>query len=290
VAKSPAHRLGQIIGDVLEAAIDPLLREFAESNSLYLDTRGRRPARAGVKLTWTDSSLNSHDLDFVLERGGTPDEIGAPVAFIEAAWRRYTKHSRNKAQEIQGAIQPLAETFAQSNPFKGAILAGVFTEGALAQLNSLGFKVLFLPYSSVVDAFSAVGIDIDICETTADDVVAAKVAGWDNLSDARRDLVPSELLSRNSSAVSEFMVALRSSVSRRVSRISISVLHGQATEVEGVADAIAFVERHSQEGCLLPFVRYELVAHYSNGDRIEGGFSDRQSAQAFLMALPAAER
>ena len=290
MAKSPAHRLGQIIGDVLEAAIDPLLREFAESNGLFLDTRGERPARAGKKLIWTDSNLNSHDLDFVLERGGTAREIGAPVAFIETAWRRYTKHSRNKAQEIQGAIQPLAETFAQSNPFKGAILAGVFTDGALTQLRSLGFTVLFFPYESVVDAFSAVGIDIGFEETTLDDAVAAKVARWDNLVAARRELVPSELLARNSRAVSEFMAALRSSVSRQISLIRISVLHGKATEVKSVADAIAFVEQHSQEGCLLPFARYELAAIYSNGDRIEASFSDRQSAQAFLKALSAADR
>ena len=86
---------------------------------------------------------NSHDLDFVLERGGTPDKIGMPVAFIETAWRRYTKHSRNKAQEIQGALEPLAETYRHLAPFKGAVLAGVFTEGALTQLRSLGFTVLY---------------------------------------------------------------------------------------------------------------------------------------------------
>ena len=56
---------------------------------------------------------------------------GKPVAFIESAWRRYTKHSRNKAQEIQGAILPLAETYSESNLFLGAVLAGVFTEGRI---------------------------------------------------------------------------------------------------------------------------------------------------------------
>ena len=44
---------------------------------------------------------NVHDLDYVFEQGGTEATIGQPKAFIEIAWRRYTKHSRNKAQEIQ---------------------------------------------------------------------------------------------------------------------------------------------------------------------------------------------
>jgi hypothetical protein len=62
--------------------------------------------------------------------------LGMPAAFIETAWRRYTKHSRNKAQEIQGAIMPLVETYMKAGPFIGAVLAGVFTKGALMALNS----------------------------------------------------------------------------------------------------------------------------------------------------------
>src|SRR3972149_1431769 len=103
MAESPAHKFGQIIGDILEAAVEPLLRGFAEE----------------------------HGLDYVLERDGSNGKMGKPVAFIETAWRRYTKHSRNKAQEIQGALMPLLETHKDDAPFLGAILAGVFTDGAL---------------------------------------------------------------------------------------------------------------------------------------------------------------
>jgi len=46
--------------------------------------------------------------DHVLERGGTDAMRGVPAAFIETGWRRCTKHSRNKAQEIQGAVLALA--------------------------------------------------------------------------------------------------------------------------------------------------------------------------------------
>src|SRR5437870_2375154 len=134
MAKSPAHAFGQIIGDVLEVAIEPVLSQFAQEKGLYLDKKGSRPARRGVKVSWTDLSGNVHDLDFVLEKDGSLTKIGIPVAFIETAWRSYTKHSRNKAQEIQGAIMPLAATYQNSAPFIAAILAGVFTQGALTQL------------------------------------------------------------------------------------------------------------------------------------------------------------
>jgi hypothetical protein len=117
MAESPSHKFGQIIGDVLEVAIEPVLSLFAQENGLYLDKKGPRPARKGMKVSWTDLSGNVHDLDFVLEKNGSLTKIGTPVAFIESAWRRYTKHSRNKAQEIQGAILPLAATYQNSAPF-----------------------------------------------------------------------------------------------------------------------------------------------------------------------------
>lgn len=102
---------------------------------------------------------NDHDLDFVTEQGGTKDKRGRPLAFIEVAWRRYTKHSRNKAQEIQGAVLPIAERHAWDKPFLGAILAGVSTEGSLAQMRSSGFEVVLFPYNSLVEAFAAIGVN-----------------------------------------------------------------------------------------------------------------------------------
>jgi hypothetical protein len=175
MAESLSHKFGQIVGHVLEAAIEPELRVFANKHALYLDTKGRRPARTGTKVTWTDLYGNAHDLDYVLERAGTDTSIGAPVAFIETAWRRYTKHSRNKAQEIQGAVQVLALTHRFSCPFIGAILGGVFTDGALNQLRSLGFQILFFPYDSIVKAFEAAGVDARFDEDTPEKEFRKKI-------------------------------------------------------------------------------------------------------------------
>ena len=135
MAESPSHRFGQIIGEVLESAIRPPLAAVATAHGLYLDAKRPRKARAGKrKVAWVDGKGNTHDLDYVMETGGTEDTSGAPKAFIEIAWRRYTKHSRNKAQEIQSAIGPLSERYGDSHPFLGVVLAGVFTDGSLDQL------------------------------------------------------------------------------------------------------------------------------------------------------------
>jgi hypothetical protein len=175
MAESLSHKFGQIIGDLLEFALKSVLQEFAEKHELYLDKKGDREARTGKKVSWVDINGNSHDLDFVIERGGTDQTIGTPVAFIESAWRRYTKHSRNKAQEIQSAVLPLATKYKNSSPFIGVVLAGEFTEGALAQLKSLGFNVLFFSYETVINAFAKYGIDVTFDERTAEKDFKSKI-------------------------------------------------------------------------------------------------------------------
>ena len=54
MAESPAHRFGQIIGEVIEAGIQPVLEAFAVDHGLYLDRHGPRPCRSGVTCSWVD--------------------------------------------------------------------------------------------------------------------------------------------------------------------------------------------------------------------------------------------
>jgi hypothetical protein len=282
MAGSPAHRWGQIIGEVMEAAVLPLLEGFATSHRLYLDKQGDRSCRRGRKCTWVDMNENAHDLDFVLERGGTPNEIGTPVAFIEAAWRRYTKHSRNKAQEIQGAILPLAETYRHAAPFKGAILAGVFTDGALTQMRSLGFTILYFPYEMIIGAFERFGIDASSEEDTPDAAFKKKVRQYERLSDQQKRKIAAEFVRLNESQVKEFIGALTVTVSRKIQRILVLPLHGQIEELPTLNQAIAFIKGYDDQHGRKPIQRYEIQIRYSNGDSIEGRFADKQEAIEFL--------
>src|SRR2546425_6556004 len=228
MAESPAHRFGQIIGGILEVAIEPVLQQFAQEHGLYLDQKGPRLARQGNKVSWTDLNGNVHDLDFVLEKDGSPAHKGTPVAFIEVAWRRYTKHSRNKAQEIQGAIIPLAETYKNVAPFLGAILAGDFTEKALSQLRSLGFTVLYFPYKNVVRAFSLVNIGAAFDEDTPDSEYAQQILAWEALSVEEYTSVASALIKDHAEEVAQFMHALKQAITRKIESVRVLPLHGTA--------------------------------------------------------------
>jgi hypothetical protein len=282
MAEAKGHKFGQTLGEWCEQAIEPLLREFAQRHGLYLDKSGHRPARRSKKVKWVDDYGNAHDLDYVFERGGTDDIIGTPVAFIESAWRRYTKHSRNKAQEIQGAVLPLRDRHYRSAPFMGCFLVGVHTAGALEQHQSLGFHLLYFEYSTIIDAFKLVGIDASFGETTSDAEFSKKQKKWQRLTAKKRAEVWNSLLETNRDAVSKFMAALESAVKRKLFAVRIIPLHGNAREYLSIADAITFVRDYNEADGLAKLLRYEIQIRYDNDDRIDAQFQDRNAAIQFL--------
>lgn len=282
MASNPAHKFGQMIGEALEATIEPIIRKFASDHDLYFDKKGKRSARTGKKVCWTDIYGNAHDLDFVLEKGGTSTEIGVPVAFIETAWRRYTKHSRNKAQEIQGAILPLVATHHNAAPFIGVVAAGEWTDGALNQLKSLGFSVLYFPFDTVISAFRVVEIDAYYGEETLRPEIEQKVRKWNDLPRERRLLVSNELRNLNSSEIDCFMQALLDAVNRQIISIHVIPLHGTMRELSSVSDAIEFIKNYIEDNQVYRVVRYEININYNNKDNIHGSFADKTSAIRFL--------
>lgn len=283
MAESPSHRFGQIIGEMLEAAIQPILVTVATEHKLYLDSKRPRRARGGKrKVGWVDVKGNNHDLDYVLEYGGTEDKTGIPKAFIEIAWRRYTKHSKNKAQEIQGAIAPLAEKYNDAHPFLGVVLAGEFTEPSLNQLRSHHFQVLYFPYKSVVAAFAAADINARVEENTPDAEVQSKVNAYEALDADGREKIADALRKQHGIELMAFADALKKSLNRIIERVFVLPLHGLPQTLGSVTDAIAFVQGFNETAAVGPFAKYEVQVRYSNGDEVRGQFQDKTGAVAFL--------
>ncbi|MBY0526221.1 MAG: hypothetical protein K2R98_22705 [Gemmataceae bacterium] len=240
MAQSPSHRFGQIIGETLERAVRPILQTISEQLGLYLDGKGERKVRGTKrKVAWMDAQRNTHDLDYVFEFGGSEEQIGSPRAFIEIAWRRYTKHSRNKAQEIQGAILPLAERYSEFHPFLGVVLGGVFTSGSLNQLSSHGFTVLYFPYDTIVTAFAAVGIDAAFDEDTPDSALLKKVKQYEKLRPAEQERIANTLRRCQKDDIDEFVSALRVALTRRIETVYVLPLHGTACTLADLSEAIA---------------------------------------------------
>lgn len=261
----------------------PRLQAFCSDRGLYLDVPGPRPGvRKGKKIRWADHYGNKHDLDFVIEKGGSLEEQGRPVAFIEAAWRRYTKHSRNKAQEIQGALLPIAERHSWDKPFLGAILAGEFTSASVEQLQSLGFRTLHIPYATIVDAFADVGLAAAYDEATPDAEFQKRVARIERMGRKKTKALESRLVDGCEPLIEQFLEDLGQALDRMIESVIVLPLLGTRHEFRTIAEAAEFVDGFDQEHESVAFQKYEVLVRYSNGNRVEGSFADKLDAKRFL--------
>lgn len=270
---------------MFERAAVPPLQAFCDEHGLYLDGKRPRCARPGVKVTWEDDLGNKHDLDHVIERGGTEDERGIPAAFIETAWRRYTKHSKNKAQEMQAAVMPVLAKWNHVKPFGGVMLAGEFTPNSLQQLRTNGFAVLHIPYQTIIDVFAKFGMDVYFDEGTPDDYLQAQIDTYEDLSVEQKEAVGAELRRVAHDEISNFISALSNTILRRIDRVSILALHGAVISVQTVAAAVQLLTDYRSPDDVPALVRFEVTVSYDNGDKIVADFSSAADAIAFLKSF-----
>ena len=275
-----------MIGDLLEDACVVFVKDIVDEYNLYLDHKHPRDARGGQReVRWSDIDGNVHKLDIVLEEGGSEYEFGSPRAFIEIAWRRYTKHSKNKAQEIAGAILPLVDKYSSLAPFYGTVIAGVFTELSIKQLVSEGFNVIYLDYQSLRKVFSNNGIDIVWEEDTSDFELQEKVNQFEALSSEKRDKIIRDLINTNGEQFSEFANKLRKSLDRRVSRLLITPIFGSKSLFYSYEDALSFLESFDDSHVSGDFIRYEIRVEYTNGDYVDSSFNEKSTATMFVRSL-----
>lgn len=286
MAASPSHKFGQIVGNLLEEILYPVLKDFCDKRGLYLDIKGKRTGvRTGKKVTWSDKYGNNHDLDFVIEKDGTIDKKGRPVAFIEAAWRRYTKHSKNKAQEIQGAILPISDQYEWDKPFLGAVIAGEFTDNSLDQLRSLGFHVLYFPYDSIVSAFHNIGIDARFDEKTPDSSFEKCIEEIESLSDKDSRKLRGYLIEQEKKLFDDFLNELALALDRIIDKLIVFSLFGSENTFSSISHAIKFIENYNEKQYDGPFRKYEIIVKYTNGDTINAFFHNKQETERFLRYL-----
>lgn len=281
---SPGHKLGQIIGVLLERTVGASLLVFAKRHGLYCDRQGERPAvRAGRKVTWQDSRGNPHDLDYVVERNGSDESKGNPVAFIESAWRRYTKHSRNKAGELEGALLPLRDTYPTIR-FLGVILAGEYSEGGLQQIRSAGIEVLHIPFATIATAFRRHGLEIDYSERATAAQKAKLNRALERASGTTLDLISSTLTDAIRPDYEAFERRLQVGVTEAATRVRVMALFGDETVYGSVREAIRELEKPAVVRALdLNTPRgYEVFIDYPSGARVSGRFQNQAELIQFL--------
>lgn len=142
--------------------------------------------------------------------------------------------------------------------------------------------MVYFPYPSVVKAFQAAGIDAAFDEKTLDKNLARKVAAWTRLSLEQRVAVGRALVRLGKAQLDSFIAGLERAVGRQVETVHVLPLHGSTRELSSVAEAIAFVQSYTEAASDGGFVAYEIQVRFNNGDRIEGRFTGKDGAVAFL--------
>lgn len=283
MATSYSHKLGELIGDFFEDSIIQYLNPIVSKKGYYLDYKHPRSARNGKReVLGTDSEGNTHKLDIVIEKGGSETQMGKPIAFIEMAWRRYVKHSKAKVQEIAGAIMPLVRTYHQQAPFYAAVLSGEFTDNAINQLKSQGFYVLYFTYEEMANIFATAGISI-LWEEDSNESVMKKIATKiESLSKPKYKALQKSFFTHQSTKLKELADELEKSISRVVTQVIVLPIHGAATSLQSISDAITYINNYQEASCSASLLRYELKIRYSNGDEITMICSDKRNAIQFL--------
>ena len=281
MAKSPSHTLGELIGDFFEESIIKYLHDYIPEG-YYLDYRHSRKARNGKKeVIWADQYGNKHKLDIVIEKHGTEKKFGTPSAFIEMAWRRYTKHSKNKVQEISGAILPLVEKYGRELPFYAAVLAGEFTDNAITQLQSQGFFVLHFSYEEICKVYDAVNISIH-WEESSNDVFIQEIA--DEISEMtkkQKETLYTAFVKQQKKKLKKLSNSVTSALSQSITEITVVPLHGFVRTLRSINDAITYIMDYDENDSN-PILRYEITVRYNNSVEYTMRCPDKTRAIQFL--------
>ena len=176
----------------------------------------------------------------------------------------------------------MAETYHDSHPFLGAVLAGEFTEPSLEQFRSHGFNLIYCSYQTVLQAFASEGVDVSSEEDSSDDELQSKVDAFGRLSQLQQERIATKIQELHGDQFESFFDSLAGSLRRRVEYVFVLPLSGSPHRFESIQDAVTYISNHDPSIPSSEFVKYELNVRYSNGDEIRGTFHDKQTAIEFL--------
>ena len=282
MAKSPSHQLGEAIGDNFELMMINYLRPYVEAKGLYLDYRHPRDARDGAKeVTGIDGNGNKHKLDIVIEENGSETVMGKPKAFIEMAWRRYKKHSKNKVQEISGAIIPLIDKYADEMPFYSAVLSGDFTPNSIVQLESQGFHVLYFTYEEMCALYESIGISIRTEEYTSERELTEIAGRVVSLTEREKHQLQQSFEEAFVDRLTSYRDALIRVLAQHITEIVIIPMHGASTLLSTVDEAVNFIMKYD-ESTNEPIMCYEIIVRYNTEVEYKMRCKDKRMAIQFL--------
>ncbi|MDM8521745.1 hypothetical protein QUF80_00075 [Desulfococcaceae bacterium HSG8] len=152
----------------------------------------------------------------------------------------------------------------------------------MTQLRSLGFEILYFDYDTIIEAFSACGIDAFFDEDTSDKSVRKRIDLYNSLSDVEIEKIESRIREIKQDEINKFIGSLERTILRSIEKIIIVALHGKEYQANKIQDAIKYIEKYKSTKNSVKFVKFEIFVRYNNGDKVDASFQDKVSAVNFL--------
>lgn len=282
MAKSYSHTYGEIIGDFFEKSIIRYLKPIVDGLGFYCDYKHSRSARHGRReVWWSDDANNKHKLDIVVEENGNEDVIGMPKAFVEVAWRRYSKHAKNKAQEISGAILPIVRKY-KNAPFYAAVLAGDFSENSIEQLDSEGFTVCHVTIDEMDQIMHSVGLTVKWQENTPESIFKEYIDKFRNLSEKEYNCLYDNFIRVSSAKLESFKNTLLRTLTRKLKSVIVTPMHGSCIPFDSIQEARDFIYGYDQSVIEAPVLYYEIKIVFTTDDEYSCKCKAKRDAIEFL--------
>ncbi|MEM6644721.1 MAG: hypothetical protein AAF730_00565 [Bacteroidota bacterium] len=264
---SAGHKLGQEIGNWWEPYIMlPLLQRVAASLDLYLDHGYHERTCRGAKIVWEDDEGNGVDYDFVLELGGTDEEVGVPVAFVEGFWRRGGRHSKDKARDDSGKLLPMKDTYPTAR-FLGIVAGGELTKPARTLIHSRDIDLLYVVKDQVLASFEEAGLVMTYPDEASEADKSAIQSTFDLAwnEDKKKEVAQNLFERMGEAAVNAYVARVQASLSAIPVEVRITELtHSDTVVFKEVGSATAFLKDPSF-GHDSDKVSYRYEVTYSDG-------------------------
>ena len=220
-----ASKLGEAVGNAVEAEIQRIIKEAVEPYGLYVDVGGKRPGkRKGEKLLMVNDTGTEYQIDLAVE-----NKAGEPFILVESKYIRYKKHNRDKASWTCVAHYKLRTTYPTIRK-SIAILMGNWSEPSRKLMNSFGVEIVTIPFVEMVQVLADVGIDFNWAE---DDNQTPKLSWqkWAELSNAQHTDIARQILANHAD---------------KIRALIISGIESEATPIENV-DRIELLLKTTQD-------------------------------------------
>ena len=152
-------------------------------------------------------------------------------------------------------------------------------------MRSEGFELLYFPTSMIEEVYRKQGINAHWDESTSEEELQNRVYQMEIMSEDDRKNLKKALMDANEQQWKSFVEKINLALDRNIENIRVLALYGGMKEFSSITDACEYITNKPEECDENKIYKYEISVYFSNGDKIEMQFKEKNNAIMFLRQL-----